>query len=148
MKKHCLVSASVVLALVLGVASSARADEFAVEVDVVGQECAIAQPTPASSAEFTVNGGQFHLGLAAVMPDTLNAGALNHAVLAEQPAGFAPLTANAVQKAIGITFLGGEASVLVPEPGNTVPFPVSERHCFAEQTVSIPGLVNRGSHVM
>ena len=118
------------------------------EIDVIGQERAVPQPTPAASAEFAVDGGQFHLQPTIVVPRALNPCALNHAVLAEQPAGIAPLPANAVQKAIGITFLGSEASVLVPEPGNTVPFTVSERHFFAELTVSIPGLLNRGSHVM
>jgi hypothetical protein len=72
---------------------------------------------------------------------------LYHAVFAEQSARFTPLAADAMQQAIGVAFLGGEASVLVPDTGNAMPVTVSERHLFAEQTVSIPGLFNRGSHV-
>jgi hypothetical protein len=53
-----------------------------------------------------------------------------------------------MQQAVGVPLFGSEASVLVPDAGNTVPLTVSEWHFFAEQTVSIPGLLNRGSHVM
>lgn len=125
-----------------------RANEFTVEVDVVGQECSIAQPAPAAPAKLSAHGGQFHLELAVVMPDALNARALNRPVFAEQAARLAPLATDAMQQAVGVAFLGGEPSVLVPDAGNTVPLTVSERHFFAEQTVSIPGFLNRGSHVM
>lgn len=81
------------------------------------------------------------------MPCTLHTRALNHAVFAEESARFVPLAADAMQQSIGVAFLGGEASVLVPDTGNAMPVTVSERHLFAEQTVSIPGLLNRGSHV-
>jgi hypothetical protein len=69
-------------------------------------------------------------------------------VFAEPPPRLTPLAADAVKQTVFEGFFRGPLAVLVPDAGNTVPLTVSERHFFAEQTVSIPGFLNRGSHVM
>jgi hypothetical protein len=80
------------------------------------------------------------------VPDALNAGAMNHPILAKQPSGFTPLAADAVKQAVLIAFLAGQNSVFMPDANNATPAAISRGHSLAELSVSIKCFLNDCAH--
>jgi len=88
---------------------------------MIGNQGAIGQPHAAPSAEFAKDRGEFHLELSVIMPDTVDASAVNHFVFTKQAAIFIPLTAEAVGQVGFEGFFVGKGAVLVPSADNTLP---------------------------
>jgi hypothetical protein len=80
---------------------------------------------------------------AILVPGALNTRAMNHAIFAQQPSGFTPLAADAVQQAVQIAFLVGQNPVLVPDTDNTMPATVAQRHYFTQLAIPMKGFFNQ-----
>jgi hypothetical protein len=117
-----------------------------VEVVPFGNQRSVGKPEAVSSAELTVNGGDFQLDLPGVMPGPLHSRATSHFVSAKQSSRFIPLAADAMEQVVLIWFFGGKCSVLVPGPGNTMPVTVPHGHLLTELSVPIKGLLDGGVH--
>ncbi len=107
------------------------------QINVVGEQRAILEPEPVRTGKIAVDTEQFEMPPAIIMPETLNSATACHLIFAEQPSGFAPLTAKTVQKTTLVGFLGHELPVLVPSSGKTMPASTPQADFFADLSVSI-----------
>jgi hypothetical protein len=110
-----------------------------VQENVLGHQLPIVQPQAITPGEIAFDGGKFQLQPAILVPGALNAGAMFHAIFAQQTPGFIPLAATTVQQAILIRFLVGEHPVLVPDEGHAVPASVLQRNGFPQLTIPVVG---------
>ena len=83
---------------------------------------------------------------AILVPGALNTRAMNHPIFAQQPSGFTPLAADAVQQAILIAFFVGQNPVFVPDADNAMPATVAQRHYFTQLAIPMKGFFNRFFH--
>jgi len=121
-------------------------DAPALQVEVIRNQCAVAQPEAVSSAEFAAHGRDFQLRPPVVMPGPLDSCAVNHSVFAQQPAGFVPLPADAVKQSGSVWFFAGENSVLVPGANSAVHATLAPGRLLAELTVSVIMALNGAAH--
>ena len=122
------------------------ADGQPVEIKSFRKQSAVAQPDSVASAEFAVNGGDFDLEFAIVVPVPLDARAVNHPVFADQSSGFIPMAADAVEQSVFVRFFRGADAIFVPDADNSVPAAIAHGHLLIELTVSIKGFLDRGAH--
>ena len=71
---------------------------------------------------------------------------MNHPVFAQQPTGFAPLAADAVQQTILVRLFVGQNTVLVPNADNAMPATVAQGHYFTKLAIPMKGFFNRLFH--
>ena len=104
------------------------------------------QPQAIAPGKIAAHGGKFQLQPAILVPGALNTRAMNHAIFAQQPSGFTPLAADAVQQAILIAFFVGQNPVLVPDADNAMPATVAQRHYFTQLAIPMKGFFNSFFH--
>jgi len=71
---------------------------------------------------------------------------MNHLIFAQQPSGFTPLAADAVQQTVLIAFFVRHHPVFVPDADNAMPATVAQRHYFTQLAIPMKGSFNRFSH--
>jgi protein-S-isoprenylcysteine O-methyltransferase Ste14 len=113
-----------------------------VQINVLGQQCAVVQPQAIAARKIAAHGGEFQLEFAVFVPRALNPRAVNHAVFAKQFAGFTPLAADAVQQAVLIGFFGLQHAVLVPDTDNAMPATVAQWHHFTKLPITVESFIN------
>ena len=122
------------------------ADGQPVEIEMFREQRAIAQPDAVASAEFAVNGGDFDLEFAVVVPVPLEARAVNHPVFADQSSGIIPMAAEAVEQSVFVRFFRGTDAIFVPDADNSVPVAIAHGHLLIKLTATIKGFLDRGAH--
>ena len=122
------------------------ADGQPVEIESFREQSAVAQPDSVASAEFAVNGGDFDLEFAVVVPVPLEARAVDHPVFAEPPSGFIPMAADAVKQSVLERFFRGTDAIFVPDADDSVPATIPHGHLLIELSVSIKSFLDRGAH--
>jgi hypothetical protein len=119
---------------------------IAVQENVLGHQLAVVQPQAIAPGKIAAHGGKFQLQPAILVPGALNTRAVNHPVFAQQPTGFAPLAADAVQQTVLIRLFVGQDPVFVPDADNAMPATLAQRHCFTELAIPMKGFFNRLFH--
>ena len=121
-------------------------DGTPMQIDFLGHQLPVVQPQAITPGKIAVHGGKLQLQSAILVPGALNTRAVNHPIFAQQPTGFAPLAADAVQQTILVRLFVSQHTVLVPHADNAMPATVAQRHYFTELAIPMKGFFNRLFH--
>lgn len=121
-------------------------DRSAIEVKLVCDQNAVAQPRTAASEKASFHSMDLALQLSVVVPRKLGPRPSSHGVGTEKHAICRPLATDTMQEPILVDLFGGECPVSMPHPNPPMRAAFMDRCLLTDPSVSMKNSLDGGAH--